>query len=204
MEYVGTMTCSSLPFVLATTSSDTLTVFYQATIITPLGEMTAICSSTHLLALLFKDMKNFQQQIRKLGKSFRFHPSQLEEVKTDLTMTLQRQIDNFFNNVATTTFTIPICLMGSSFQQKTYKKLIESASFGERISYSILAKKIDGTGASRRAVALALASNPILLLIPCHRVIPSDATKGIGGFAAGVKRKMALLHLEASFMQKDS
>jgi methylated-DNA-[protein]-cysteine S-methyltransferase len=45
-----------------------------------------------------------------------------------------------------------------------------------------------------RAVATAIAKNPILILIPCHRVIGADG--GLTGFSGGIERKKALLELE--------
>ncbi|KGG51602.1 O-6-methylguanine-DNA-alkyltransferase [Mitosporidium daphniae] len=172
-----------------------LASFYQTTIATPFGEMAAVCSATHLLALMFKDMKNVHKKIRQIGKCLGFDPSQLEETKTELTMDLQSQIDGFFKGSARK-FCVPVLLTGSLFQQRTYRCLVEAARFGERISYSALARKVSGNEASRRAVALALGCNPILLVIPCHRVLPSNIVKGIGGFAAGVQRKQELLRLE--------
>jgi len=67
--------------------------------------------------------------------------------------------------------------------------------FGQTVSYSQLAKKLRHPTGSR-AVAGALAKNPLPLIIPCHRVISSDGK--IGGFSApgGIKLKRRLLQLE--------
>lgn len=64
---------------------------------------------------------------------------------------------------------------------------------GERHSYARVAAAIGRPGAVR-AVGGACARNPIALAIPCHRVVRADG--GVGGYAWGVERKMALLTLE--------
>ena len=53
----------------------------------------------------------------------------------------------------------------------------------------------DGRSTSTRAVARACATNPVALVIPCHRVVPKNGS--LGGYRWGVSRKQALLNLES-------
>ncbi len=64
-----------------------------------------------------------------------------------------------------------------SFRQKVWQTLYSRVPFGGRVSYGELAKMSGSPGASR-AVGSAMASNPISLVVPCHRVVPADGTTG--------------------------
>jgi methylated-DNA-[protein]-cysteine S-methyltransferase len=80
----------------------------------------------------------------------------------------------------------------SPFQRNVYLELIKIKS-GETITYNALAERVGRPGAAR-AVGTAMARNPFLVVIPCHRVV---ASKGLGGYACGLDIKRALLNGEA-------
>ena len=63
--------------------------------------------------------------------------------------------------------------------------------FGELTSYGALARR---TGSSARAVGRAVGSNPVPIVVPCHRVVAADGS--LGGYSAGLERKRMLLELE--------
>ena len=73
-------------------------------------------------------------------------------------------------------------------------KQLRAIPFGETYSYSQLAKAI-GQQKAVRAVARACATNPVALVIPCHRVIRED--RSLGGYRWGLERKKKLLETEA-------
>lgn len=81
---------------------------------------------------------------------------------------------------------------GTSFQHKVWKTL-QKIPFGETRSYQWVAKKM-GKPKACRAVGTACGTNPIPLIIPCHRVITSD--QKLGGFSSGLPWKKRLLSLE--------
>lgn len=90
-------------------------------------------------------------------------------------------------------FTVRWRLDGASeFTQDVLSHLTE-VGFGETISYGELASKSGHAGAAR-AVGNALNRNPLLILVPCHRVIAADGT--IGGFGSGLQCKRALHAVE--------
>lgn len=89
-------------------------------------------------------------------------------------------------------FTIPLDLRGTAFQRKVWKALLQ-ISYGATRSYGEIARKI-GHSRAARAVGGANHSNPVAIVVPCHRVIASDGS--LGGYAGGVKRKSLLLRLE--------
>ena len=78
------------------------------------------------------------------------------------------------------------------FYQKVWNQA-KKIPFGKTTTYGEIAKRIGHPKASR-AVGRALASNPLAIVIPCHRVVRKD--KSLGGFAYGLKWKKRLLELE--------
>jgi AraC family transcriptional regulator, regulatory protein of adaptative response / methylated-DNA-[protein]-cysteine methyltransferase len=89
---------------------------------------------------------------------------------------------------------LPLDVRGTAFQQRVWRALL-AIPYGETRSYAEVAAAI-GQPAATRAVARACATNPIAVVIPCHRVIRSDGT--LGGYAGGVERKERLLNVETS------
>ncbi len=87
-------------------------------------------------------------------------------------------------------------LNGTKFQKNVWTQ-ITKISHGKTVSYSDLAIKIKLPKAIR-AVASAVGENPIILIIPCHRVIKKNGA--IGGYAYGSKMKSKLLYVEGSGM----
>lgn len=89
-------------------------------------------------------------------------------------------------------FDFRVRLTGTEFQKRVYAELMK-VRYGSLVSYGELAQRIGSKGGAR-AVGGAVGSNPLLLIVPCHRVIASDGT--IGGFSCGLDRKRFLLNLE--------
>jgi methylated-DNA-[protein]-cysteine S-methyltransferase len=90
-------------------------------------------------------------------------------------------------------FDLPLRPAGTEFQRAVWAALQE-VPFGEKTSYGELAEKL-GRPAAARAVGGAVGKNPLLVLIPCHRVLGKDGS--LTGFSAGLDLKKALLALEA-------
>jgi methylated-DNA-[protein]-cysteine S-methyltransferase len=89
-------------------------------------------------------------------------------------------------------FDLPIEPEGTDFQRKVWKLLCD-IPYGETISYGELARRI-GNPKACRAVGLANGSNPIPIIIPCHRVIGSNGK--LTGYGGGLPIKEKLLALE--------
>jgi AraC family transcriptional regulator of adaptative response/methylated-DNA-[protein]-cysteine methyltransferase len=88
---------------------------------------------------------------------------------------------------------IPLDARGTAFQWRVWKEL-QRIPRGTTLSYSEVAKRI-GSPKAVRAVAHACATNPVALVIPCHRVVREDGT--LGGYRWGLERKKELLEMEA-------
>ena len=93
-------------------------------------------------------------------------------------------------------FNLPLSLEGTEFQLRVWRCL-RNIPYGETISYGQLAQRI-GKPKALRAVGLANGSNPIPIIIPCHRVIGSDGS--LTGFGGGLPIKKKLLALEGKQM----
>jgi|SRR5579863_1652141 methylated-DNA-[protein]-cysteine S-methyltransferase len=89
-------------------------------------------------------------------------------------------------------FDLPLAPEGTPFQLGVWRRLCE-IPFGETISYGELARRMGNPQASR-AVGLANGSNPIPIVIPCHRVIGSNGK--LTGYGGGLPIKEKLLALE--------
>jgi len=98
-----------------------------------------------------------------------------------------------FLNSPTQDLSLPLDVIGTAFQRQVWSAL-KDIPLGSTASYIEIAQKIGKPKASR-AVAKACASNPVAVVIPCHRVIHSNGS--IGGYHWGVERKLKLLTSES-------
>ena len=110
-----------------------------------------------------------------------------------------KQLDEYFAGKRTK-FELNISPKGTDFQKKVWAELLK-IPYGETKSYQEIAEAIGNTNA-QRAVGSACNKNPILLIIPCHRVI--SKTGKLTGFACGVHRKEQLLKMESNQYFQDN
>lgn len=90
-------------------------------------------------------------------------------------------------------FDLPLVLNGTDFQLQVWRRLQE-IPYGETTSYGTIAREL-GAPEAARAVGLANGSNPIPIIVPCHRVIGSNGD--LTGFGGGLPIKKKLLELES-------
>lgn len=117
----------------------------------------------------------------------------IEVLPDDLVVNEFRQY--LSGNLKTFSFDYKLC--GTNFQRQVWDAL-KGIHYGETISYLELSKRI-GNKKAVRAVASAVAKNPIVIVIPCHRIIKSDGQ--IGEYSAGgpiVKKKLIELEKKVS------
>jgi methylated-DNA-[protein]-cysteine S-methyltransferase len=120
--------------------------------------------------------------------SWRENPAALEPVVRQLNLYFAGELEDFDLRLAPE---------GTGFQMKVWKRLLE-IPYGETTSYGELAKRIGNANACR-AVGLANGSNPIPIIIPCHRVIGSNGK--LTGYGGGLPIKEKLLALERRQMK---
>lgn len=90
-------------------------------------------------------------------------------------------------------FDLPLDAAGSPFQQAVWAQLCE-IPFARTATYGEIAGRLRMAPGASRAVGLANGSNPISVIVPCHRVIGADGT--LTGYGGGLPRKRFLLDLE--------
>ena len=117
---------------------------------------------------------------------------------TGLLTEAKDQLDAYFDG-ALTTFDLPLRPAGTAFQRAVYDAMT-SIAYGKTMTYAEVAQKV---GSVARAVGGVCGSNPIPIVIPCHRVVAAPGRRGagtLGGYsgAGGVDTKQALLRLEGA------
>lgn len=113
--------------------------------------------------------------------------------ETDLIRETCRQLQEYFDGKRKE-FDLPVSPEGTEFQKKAWDAL-QQIPYGQTISYGEEAKRIGCKCA--RAVGGANGKNPVIIVIPCHRVIRGDG--GMGGYTGGLDIKEYLLELEQKY-----
>jgi methylated-DNA-[protein]-cysteine S-methyltransferase len=106
------------------------------------------------------------------------------------------QLEEYFTGKRKT-FDMPIALGGSDFQRRVWME-VARIPFGHTTTYLKITQKL-GNPAAIRAVGAAIGANPILVILPCHRVLGSNGS--LTGYAGGLERKKALLEMEGHAFQ---
>jgi methylated-DNA-[protein]-cysteine S-methyltransferase len=106
-----------------------------------------------------------------------------------------RQLTEYFEG-SRQTFDLPVLLEGTDFQKQVWEGL-KHIPFGQTISYGDLARSI-GKPSAVRAVGAANGSNPVSIIVPCHRVIGNNG--GLTGYGGGLPRKEWLLKHEGGLL----
>lgn len=90
-------------------------------------------------------------------------------------------------------FTLPLEVKGTTFQKQVWRE-IQKIPYGKTRTYGDIAQALGKSAQSSRAVGTAVGKNPLLMLCPCHRVLPKQGPAR--GFRGGLEMKQALLDLE--------
>lgn len=120
----------------------------------------------------------------------RFPSASLE--KNDGLLECYKQELTAYLNGSQQTFSWPVDVEGTPFQQQTWQALKE-IPYGQTLSYSEIAERI-GRPTAVRATATAIGANPLLITVPCHRVIGKNGA--MSGYRGGLSFKRFLLDLE--------
>ncbi|MCD4535968.1 methylated-DNA--[protein]-cysteine S-methyltransferase [Nocardioides sp. cx-169] len=151
------------------------------TLDSPVGELRIVEHGGAITAIEFSPYAAADGRVR--GTRDDAHPVLVEAV---------RQLSAYFARDLKE-FDLPLAPIGTAFQQQVWAQLV-GIPYGQTASYGQIAAQLGRTNAASRAVGLANGSNPIPIVIPCHRVIGANGT--LTGYAGGVARKQTLLELE--------
>lgn len=117
---------------------------------------------------------------------------QIKEGESEYNNRAVSELDSYFAG-RLSRFDLPLDLHGTTFQREVWQ-LLQDVPYGETVSYGDLARSLGQDNASR-AIGGAVGSNPVSIVVPCHRVIGSNGN--LTGYGGGLPRKKALLDLEA-------
>lgn len=151
---------------------------YYITMDSPVGKLTLTSGSDYLLSVERTD-----------------DTSPIEETSyPPVLLQAKKELEEYFNNERTS-FDVPIRPTGTEFQSKVWEELMK-IPYGYVKRYGDIAKQIGDKDASR-AVGMACRTNPLLIIIPCHRVI--GANNKLTGFNIGIENKSFLLNHEKAY-----
>ncbi|MFF4184232.1 methylated-DNA--[protein]-cysteine S-methyltransferase [Streptomyces sp. NPDC001691] len=109
-----------------------------------------------------------------------------------------RQIESYFAG-GLREFTLPLdWSLSSGFNRQVLRELAAGVPYGAVVGYGDLARRV-GQPTAAQAVGAAMGSNPLPVVVPCHRVVESGG--GLGGFGGGLETKRRLLALEGVLPQ---
>jgi methylated-DNA-[protein]-cysteine S-methyltransferase len=170
----------------AASSQRMLDVAYM-TVDSPLGPLLLAATETGVVRLAYESEdhdKVLQALAVKVSPRVLYAPGRLDEAA--------RQLEGYFTG-RRHAFDVPLDLRLSAGFRRQVLDHLRTIGYGRTESYAGVARAI-GRDRAVRAVGSACATNPIPLLVPCHRVLRSDGT--LGGYVGGLGVKRALLALE--------
>lgn len=163
------------------TTTDEMTAVWTV-IDSPIGDLRIIARDDAISAIEFSPFRQ-PADGRPIGERVDDDPL-LRRAADQLTAYFKRELKDF---------DLPLAPAGTDFQHRVWDQLVQ-IGYGATASYGEIAKRLGKTNAASRAVGLANGSNPIPIVIPCHRVIGANGS--LTGYAGGVDRKQLLLELE--------
>ena len=163
---------------------------YLGRLDSPVGPLRLVwCDDDAIRAL---HMGGSEEQLRK---TLQVHYGPIELIAADAPSAFCRPLEAYFSGELTAINSLPVQTAGTPFQRQVWAALREIPA-GTTTSYGQLAARIGRPSASR-AVGLANGSNPVGIVVPCHRVIGANGT--LTGYAGGLDRKRWLLQHERAF-----
>jgi methylated-DNA-[protein]-cysteine S-methyltransferase len=156
-----------------------------ASLDSPIGRLTLAATPNGLVRIGFHDEYIADDLAERLSPRVVEAPKRLD--------TVRRQLDEYFDGRRRHfRFALDLSLSTGDFRRRALEAARRIPP-GETATYGDLAAEA-GNPRAARAVGSAMATNPIPIVVPCHRVVPS--TGGLGNYGGGVEIKAQLLHLE--------
>lgn len=153
----------------------------------PLGTLLLVTDGRALRALDYEDCGDHMRRLLRL------HYERVELEPRPAPESMTRALCDYFAGRLDALAAIPVATRGTDFQRRVWAALRRIAP-GATTSYGRLAEEV-GVPGGARAVGMANHSNPVAIVVPCHRVIGVHGT--LTGYAGGVERKRWLLEHES-------
>lgn len=156
---------------------------------TPIGPLTLAATPAGVVRIGFGHEDGMLEELASQVSPRVVHlPNRLDDVR--------RQLDQYFAGKRRT-FDVAIDRRLSHGYRRTVLEALTQVPYGETVSYKDLAERTGNPKASR-AVGSAMATNPIPIVVPCHRVLRSGGA--LGGYGGGLDTKVWLLQLEGALL----
>jgi len=161
----------------------------------PVGRLLVAESARGLLAVQFLDVAEAPDSLAAMRESF----DVVEDPET--AARIGREIGRYLKgDLQALNRPVDLSLVRSDFQRRALMRLRRAVPPGAVITYQALAAAV-GAPSGQRAIGNTMATNPVPLYVPCHRVIRSDGT--IGNYGGGEPRKIKLLRAEGFSVARD-
>lgn len=159
------------------------------TVDTPVGALLLAATVTGLVRVAYQGEDHdavLATLAERVSPRILHHPARLDAVA--------RQLDEYFSGTRRT-FDVDLDWRLTSGFRATVLQHLTDIAYGHTASYASVAQ-LAGRPKAVRAVGTACATNPLPVVVPCHRVVRSDGS--MGGYLGGIEAKAALLQLEAA------
>jgi len=173
---------------VAAATDHVLDVAYRV-VDSPVGDLLLAATEAGLVRVAFakEDHDHVLQALAdRISPRLLHHPARLDEAA--------REFDEYFSGERHT-FHLPLDWRLSAGFRATVLQHLTDVEYGHTASYATVAR-LAGRPKAVRAVGTACATNPLPVVVPCHRVIKADGT--MGGYLGGVEAKATLLRMEAA------
>ena len=159
---------------------------YKMNYSSPVGELTITTDGTHITGLWFANQPNYESKLK----------DKVVAQEQPIFQQVRSWLDRYFqgNNP---TIDFPLKPTGTAFREQVWE-ILTTIPAGQTMTYGEIANKIANLNGkdkmSAQAVGGAVGSNPISILIPCHRVVGADGS--LTGYGGGIDKKIKLLEIE--------
>jgi methylated-DNA-[protein]-cysteine S-methyltransferase len=188
LRAVATDPTTDVEAALARAEAEGLVDVAYATTDTPIGPLLVAATDAGLVRVAFskEDADSVLQELAtRVAPRVVASPHRLDPVR--------RELDEYFEG-RRDHFDLPLdWRLSSGFRRTVLERLVADVAYGRTVSYLELATMVGNPKASR-AVGTAMATNPIPIVVPCHRVLRTGGN--LGGYGGGLETKAQLLALE--------
>ena len=157
-------------------------MYYRQYYVSPIGRLSLVAGEEVLYGIWLKGQNHFQSG---------FKEEELADTSNPILEVTKKWLQAYFKGENPSPDDLPLAARGTAFQLKVWSAL-RDIPVGVSRTYSQIGKVISCQSA--QAVGAAVGKNPWLIIVPCHRVLPSSGH--IGNYAAGEEAKRFLLRLE--------
>jgi methylated-DNA-[protein]-cysteine S-methyltransferase len=189
LRAAATDPAADLAAALARAGDEDLVDVAYATTDSPVGPLLVAATPAGLVRLAFEredDDEVLEELAARVSPRVLEVPARLDEVR--------RELDEYFEG-RRDHFELPLdWRLSAGFRKTVLETLYEDVVYGRTVSYLELATMVGNPKASR-AVGTAMATNPIPIVVPCHRVLRTGGQ--LGGYGGGLPAKIKLLELES-------